>query len=180
MTETLPDALRRVAAFLAELGYPAAVIGGVAMIARARTRATEDVDLLISWPPGGVDRLLEVAAHHGFRYELSDRAFFDEGLVRLLGPGSSDMGADVIRADSPYLEELIARATELEIAGTKLRYASAEDLLLLKLEANRPIDIDDVLAIRDGLLNRLDLEYLRSKAQALGLLERLELYLGPT
>ncbi|MCC7383132.1 MAG: hypothetical protein IT384_14940 [Deltaproteobacteria bacterium] len=50
------------AAFLAELDYPAAVIGGVAMIARARAPATEDVDLPITWPPGGADRLLEAAA----------------------------------------------------------------------------------------------------------------------
>ena len=49
-----------------------------------------------------------------------------------------------------------------------LRVATPEDLLLMKLDANRPVDVDDSIAIKDAYLGRLDLSYLRSQADRLG------------
>jgi hypothetical protein len=46
----------------------------------------------------------------------------------------------------------------------------------LKLEADRPVDIDDVLAIKDARGDQLDMRYLRSQADQLGLRGKLDLY----
>ena len=46
----------------------------------------------------------------------------------------------------------------------------------MKLEADRPVDIDDVLAIKDARPNQLDMHYLRSQADQLGLRRKLDLY----
>ncbi len=59
-----------------------------------------------------------------------------------------------------------------------LPVASVEDLLLLKLEANRPQDIDDILSIKDGCSEALDWAYVRAEAARLSLSEVLELYFG--
>lgn len=38
----------------------------------------------------------------------------------------------------------------------------------MKIEANRPIDLDDVIAIKDAFGDRLDLVYVRAQADRLG------------
>ncbi len=88
------------------------------------------------------------------------------------------IGIDIIAADSSFLREVIARAVPVELAGVLLPCATLEDLILLELEANRPIDIDDVLAIKDAHGQALDSAYLLEQATRLELGDRLELNLG--
>jgi predicted nucleotidyltransferase len=180
VTDAITGALRRLAGLTAELGYPNAVIGGAAIIARSRRRATADIDVLMSWPSGELDRLLATATRHGYAFDPGARALAEAGLVRLWAPPGppEGVGLDLILADSPYLGEVIARASEIELGGAKLAYATLEDLVLLKLEANRAIDIDDVLAIKDGLGPTLDMRFLSERATDLGLGSRLALYFG--
>ncbi|MBI4819929.1 MAG: hypothetical protein HY791_26885 [Deltaproteobacteria bacterium] len=173
--------MRRLASFLGELGRPAAIIGGVAVIARVGTRATRDVDVVISLARSDVDRVLEVATRAGYAFDPNDRELFEEGLIRLwpASEGDGGFGADLIFADGPFLERVIARATAVDLAGVSLPVAQVEDLVVLKLEAGRPIDIEDVFAIRDAFGDRLDLALVRAEARALGLSDRVELYFGP-
>jgi hypothetical protein len=77
-------------------------------------------------------------------------------------------------------EELLARfAEELArpcaliggiavIARVFVRATKDIDLLVMKLEANRPIDLDDVIAIKDAFGDRLDLAYVRAQADRRG------------
>ncbi len=181
MSESLADALARLERFLAEVGRPAALIGGVAVIARAATRPTEDIDLVAKIDTGGLDALLALAKNHGYAFDEGTRELAELGLVRLFPSGSKKdgFGVDILFADNPYYEEILARATPVAIAGVSLRVATAEDLVLLKLEANRPGDIEDVLTIKDGLGASLDLGYLRLQADRLGLRQKLDLYFPP-
>lgn len=80
--------------------------------------------------------------------------------------------------DEAFLERVVERATPLTWDDREMPVATAEDLVLMKLDAGRPQDIDDVLAIKDGLGERLDLEYLRSQAETLDLGHALDVYLG--
>jgi hypothetical protein len=48
----------------------------------------------------------------------------------------------------------------------------------MKLEANRPQDLDDVLALRDAAGPSLDREYLRQGAVELDLVDRARAFLG--
>lgn len=181
--DTLPEAVARLARFTQELPHPAALIGGVAVIARAFVRATKDVDLLVLCPPSEAQSLLDVAARHGYAWEASEVGdFLDAGLLRMWSPPSrrEGLGLDVLLTDSPYSEEVVRRATVVEVLGTPVRVATPEDLLLMKLEANRPIDLDDAIALKDAFANRLDRDYLRSRADRLSpdVRRRLDLLLG--
>ncbi len=169
--DSLPEAVARLARFAADLAKPCALIGGVAVIARVFVRATKDVDLLVSCPPSEARALLEVARRHDYGWEESDvQDFLDAGLLRMWGPPSrrEGIGLDVLLTDSAFDEEAVRRATLVEVLGTKIAVATPEDLLLMKLEANRPIDLDDVIAIKDALGDRLDWAYVRAQADRLG------------
>jgi predicted nucleotidyltransferase len=61
----------------------------------------------------------------------------------------------------PYEAQAIGRSKEVRIQGAGVRFASAEDLIIHKIFAGRPRDIDDV---RTVLLKNpgIDRKYIRS------------------
>jgi hypothetical protein len=170
----LLETLAHAESLLVGAGLRFALVGGAAIVARARPRFTRDLDLLVELQPSELPRLLGLARAQGFVLDAGDRELAEEGLIRLR---RADGGPplDLIRADSPYLVQVITRATPVGgIPGVPV--ASLEDLVLLKLDAHRPIDIDDVLAIKDVYANVLDRAYLESEARRLGLADRVALY----
>ena len=59
--------------------------------------------------------------------------------------------------------------------------ATVEDLLVMKLDANRPLDLDDAIAIKDAFAEKLDLAYVRRQADSAGapVRTRFEVMFGP-
>lgn len=174
----LVQALVRADAFMREARVAFALIGGAAIVARVRPRLTEDLDFVVAWDAGGLDALLAAAGRHGFSLDPEAKDLAAEGLVRLRADGDAPP-LDLIRADSPFLAQVIARASAVGGGLPSVPVASLEDLVLLKVEAERPIDIDDVLAIKDAHGAQLDRDYLDAEARRLGLDERVSHYLGP-
>lgn len=178
----LEEVLASVAALLRAWPHGGAIIGGIAMVARVRPRFTLDVDLVLVVPAGEVRALLALAHDHGWIDEPAETAtLLEGGLLRLFraAPRDEDPRLDVLFVDGEFLAEVVRRATPLDLGVATLPVATVEDLLLLKLEAHRPQDIDDLLAIKDGCGARLDWRYVRARAAALGLTERLSLYFDP-
>lgn len=176
---SLAEVIASVGALVAAWPHRAAVIGGIAMVARVRPRHTIDVDLVVAVPEGAGARFLELARSHGWTDDPTEtEALLEGGLLRLFRgpPRDEDPRLDVIFVDSEYLERVLARATPVDLGVVTLPVATVEDLLLLKLEAHRPQDVDDVLAIKDAYEAVLDWSYVRSEAERLGLVDRLALY----
>jgi hypothetical protein len=176
----LEDVLERVSGLMAALGARWAVVGGTAVILRALPRATRDVDVVLLMP---VSRAREVASRAqalGFAIDPKEmEAFGEAGLIRLWMSPEKELGADLIFADDPFLERVVERATAMQSARLEVPVATAEDLLLLKLEANRPRDLDDAIALKDVCGPTLDRAYLKAQGAALDLTARLEALLGP-
>ena len=161
-----PLGLARLARFVATWPHPAALVGGVAMLARVRSRATRDADLVIV-APAPERALLDHARRHGYGYDGADiEDWLAGGLVRLDGP---EAGVDLLIADDPFLQQVALRATPVSFSGVLLPVAAPEDLLLLKLAAARPIDLDDALAIKDALGDTLDRAYLSAEGARQGI-----------
>ncbi len=180
MSGTLREAIDRVAQLASRLGRPCAIVGGAAMVLRVRPRPTFDVDLVVDTTKADLDRVLSVAATVGLTL-LDDphaRELAEEGLVQLDGPDES-LGADLIFVDGPFLARVVARATPVE-GPFPVPVATVEDLLLLKLEAGRPVDLDDAIAIKDAFEATLDRRYLAEEGDRLGIREKLESLLGPS
>ena len=59
------------------------------------------------------------------------------------------------------------------------RWAARGDLLLLKLDASRPIDIDDAIALKDARGESWDRRYIDEQAALLGLSATVDNLLGP-
>jgi predicted nucleotidyltransferase len=160
-----PFGLDRVCAFLDAWPHPAAVVGGLAVVLRVRPRLTRDVDLVAVVPD---DRrvLLDHLRASGYVWNEDDiEEWLDGGLVRAR---CATAALDVIVADDPFLVDVARRAEPVTVEGRALPVATLEDLLLLKLEAGRPQDLDDALAIKDAFADRLDKGYLRAAGSRIG------------
>ncbi len=173
----LGETLRRLVPLLARWPHPATVIGGVAIVARVRPRHTDDVDLVVVVPSGEGQRFLDLAHELGWTDDPAETRLLLEGGLLHLEPAPGAAGVDFIFVDSAFLEEVVARSSAVDLGVVTLPVATTEDLLLLKLEANRPEDIDDILAIKDA--GAIDWGYVRRQAERLGVVDRLELYFGP-
>ncbi|MBA2304457.1 MAG: nucleotidyltransferase [Acidobacteria bacterium] len=132
---------------LAGAGRPACVIGGLAVQRWGEPRFTQDADLSVLAPLGServlVDHLLE-------RFEPRDRDARRLALDHrvLLVRASNGVSLDIALAAAPFEEEVLARASSWrEVEGVRLVTCSAEDLIIYKLVAGRPGDIQDVIGI---------------------------------
>jgi predicted nucleotidyltransferase len=60
---------------------------------------------------------------------------------------SSGLRVDFILSFTPYEREAIARAVPVTLGGSTVRFATAEDLIVHKVLAGRPRDLEDVKGV---------------------------------
>lgn len=181
MTDAFAQAIPAIARWLANYGEPYAIVGGLAVVLRARPRLTQDIDLVVNVPSGALPRLIATAVSHGLTSTEDALPDSDEeGLLRLRFAGDREggLGVDVMYSADPASARLLARATLVSVAGCNARVATVEDLILMKLEANRPQALDDVLALRDAAGSALDRSYLFVCAAELDLVDRVRAFVG--
>lgn len=143
----LTDEFRAVILALNDAGIPYAVCGGFAVIVYGFPRATQDIDLLVR--EEDVDRLKGVLRVRGFRLD-SGAITFNVGqprqarvhrLVKVRGDDFLvlDLITFTSRADDP-----LANRARLDWDGVAVSVVGREELRLLKLDAGRPKDLEDL------------------------------------
>jgi hypothetical protein len=90
-------------------------------------------------------------------------------VTRYAAPSDPDHPLDLIYASDRHEHEALTRTRTVLLHGLSLSVVSPEDLILLKLNASRPTDFDDVIGIVKNPRLQLDLNYLWSWADRLGL-----------
>jgi hypothetical protein len=106
---------------------PAAVIGGVAVIARGVARHTADIDATVWAPTLDLHRLAACFARRGFVARVPAALEFarvNQILVLRHRPTGTDL--DLSLACLPFEREAISRAERLVYAGVKLPFARPE------------------------------------------------------
>jgi hypothetical protein len=143
----MTDALAAVARLFARAGVPYAVIGAHAVNAWLEPRLTADVDVTVQAGPDGMARLRRLLAGEGYRVTREHGADLPSGpdFVRFTSADGT-LTLELQAAKTEFQREVIRRAS-----GGSLRVATPEDLIVMKLIANRPKDRADL----DGLV-RLD------------------------
>lgn len=155
------EILARLAAALRRHDIPAMVIGGQAVLLYGEPRLTRDIDVTLGV---GADRLPTILALLG---EIplrplpeSPEAFVGETLVLPALHEATGVRVDLVFSFTPFELQAIARARTVVLAGEEVRFATAEDVIIHKIFAGRPRDLEDVASI---LRNQpgLDRAYIR-------------------
>jgi hypothetical protein len=146
----LQRALVQVAADLAEIGSPFALIGGLAVSLRAEPRMTRDIDLALAVDD---DAKAEAVIRDllGRGYRVVQRLEQDQtgrlASVRVKPPGQPPYGVvvDLLFASSGIEAEVVGAAEHLEVLpGLYLPVATSAHLVALKILAGRRLDRVDV------------------------------------
>jgi len=148
------------------------LFGAQAAIVWGSPRLSADVDITATIEPANVDSFVEAMKRHGFDLTFSDPDFLERSRVLLFVHRSSRMPLDVVLAGPGLEEEFLGRAISVDFDGTNIPVISPEDLVIAKILAGRPKDIEDVRSVVHERRASLDRErirtILRDFEQALG------------
>jgi predicted nucleotidyltransferase len=149
-----------IAASLEVRKIPYMIIGGQAVLLYGEPRLTRDIDITIGLDVSGLPDLLRCAEDVGLTLLVEDvEEFVQRTMVLPLQHEESGIRVDFIFSFTPYEIEAIARAHKVELAGREVAFASVEDLVIHKIFAGRPRDLEDVRSVL--LRNRnIDVEYI--------------------
>jgi hypothetical protein len=124
------------------------VIGGQAVLLYGEPRLTKDIDITLGV---GAEELLKILAMMkglGLQSLVEDpKGFVKQTMVLPLVNEEPNIRVDLIFSHTPYERQAIARAIDVPIEGTTVKFASIEDVVIHKIVAGRPRDIEDVKAI---------------------------------
>ncbi len=159
-------ALVSVHRLLSELGRRHALVGGLAVSARAEPRTTRDVDIAVL-AANDEDAESLVYALRGRGYEVvalvEQEGTSRLGTARLSSP--EGVVVDLLFASSGIEREIVGRATPVEVDdGLVLPVASAEELLAMKILSMRPRREQDARDARLLVELPLDLDLDRVRA----------------
>ena len=145
---------------LDEASIPYMVIGGQAVLLHGEPRLTRDIDVTLGLPPEDLPRVLALLPGMDLTPLVDPEAFVRETMV-LPCRHPSGVRVDFVFSFTPFERQAIERAVPVALSGQVVRFASAEDLVIHKVFAGRPRDLEDA---RTVLLKQpdLDLEYIRT------------------
>ena len=158
------------AAFRAErMGY--AIIGAYAVATWGAVRGTRDLDILIETE--AVTRIAKALERSGYSVELRTGDADDPiGTVVRAQSGSGEelQQIDIVAGIRGAPPGIVARARPVRLASVTVPVASPEDIIVLKLLAGSPQDLEDIRGIvrmqGDRLARRLVTEMCPSPLQA--------------
>jgi len=160
-TPDFADLIARLAVELEAKRVPFMLIGGQAVLLHGEPRLTQDVDVTMGVGPDRIPDLLAVCDELGLQPLPDDPGVFArETFVLPAADPTTGVRVDLIFSTTPYEAQAIDRAVLVNVGSREVPFATAEDLLLHKLFAGRPRDLEDAAGVvrRKGL--ELDWEYL--------------------
>jgi hypothetical protein len=169
VNDPLQTTLADAAGFLVSEGIAYALIGGMAASLRGQTRTTADVDLVINIDVRQALVLTTRLERSTFRPLFDNVAdVVERSFILPLRHRTTNIKVDMSLGLSGFEQKLIGRAEPLDISGTTVSVVTAEDLLVMKILAGRPQDVQDARGIVAVQADRLDWEYCMNVARELG------------
>lgn len=177
--DKLDEVLRACLSIFDRLAVSYVIMGGLAVRLLGIPRPTFDVDLTVTIARERLPELYHQLEEAGFDVpEAYHGGLVDEvagmPLVKFkLYVGGRGIDADIFLAETRFQQEMMRRRRHEELWGMSVSLVTPEDLVLLKLLANRPRDLGDIDDLR-AVQGDLDETYMRKWAGELGIADRLE------
>jgi len=159
MFEEILAALSKV---LQKHSIPYMIIGGQAVLLYGEPRVTRDIDITLGVDADHLDEVLEVARELSLRPLPGDVGeFVHQTMVLPCMHEDTGIRVDFIFSFTPYETQAIQRSNRVQILDTDVCFASPEDVIIHKIFAGRPRDMEDVRSI---LLRNddVDIPYIQS------------------
>jgi len=139
--------LERIARALEGARISYMIIGGQAVLLYGEPRLTKDIDLTVG---ADIDRLpdvLSLVQSIGLKPLVDPDTFTKQTMVLPCADPGTGIRVDLIFSFTPYERQAMTRVRTVRIGETEVRFASMEDLVIHKMIAGRPRDLEDVRSI---------------------------------
>lgn len=153
--------LAKIGASLARHDLPYMIIGGQAVLLYGEPRLTRDIDITLGVNIDSCDRLLKAATELSLKPLAEDmESFVRQTMVLPTVDETTGIRVDFIFSYTPYETGAINRSKKVRIMDQEICFAAPEDLVIHKIFAGRPRDMEDV---RTVLVKNpaIDLSYIR-------------------
>jgi hypothetical protein len=152
--------LEQLAKALEGAGFPYMVIGGQAVLVHGEPRLTKDIDITIGADLDRLPDVLRLIEAIPLNPLVVPEAFTKQTMVLPCQDSASGIRVDLIFSNTPYERQAMTRVKKHKIGNVEVKFASAEDLLVHKVMAGRPRDLEDA---RSVLLKnpKADVTYIR-------------------
>lgn len=132
------------------------IIGGQAVLLYGEPRLTRDIDVTVGIGIDQLGKLEKAASAAGLAPIPSDpSAFARSTMVYPCSDAASGIRVDFIMSFLEYERGAISRGKKVRVGRTDVNFASPEDLIVHKMVAGRPRDLEDVRSI---LLKNADID----------------------
>ena len=137
------------------------LIGGQAVLLYGEPRFTKDIDITLAAGTEQLHEILQLAKSLEWKVLVRSPSSFVKKTMVLPFLDPSGIRIDFIFSFSPYEKQAMGRVKKVRLGKTEVRFASLEDLIIHKVVAGRPRDLEDV---RTVLLKhpRFDKSYIRT------------------
>lgn len=136
--------LARVARQLDAAGLPYMVIGGQAVLLYGEPRLTKDIDVTLGATLDRLPEVLDLVKEIGLEPLVDPNTFTRETMVLPCRDPGTEVRVDLIFSFSPYERQALERARRVSMGGAQVAFASLEDVIVHKVIAGRPRDLEDV------------------------------------
>ena len=178
--ETPEEVIARIAKLLTTAGIPYMLTGSFASGLHGAPRASQDVDIVIAPVLGTLERFLKLLPHDAY-YVSRDaalEAYGAESLFNVVDFATAWKIDLIIRKSRPFSQTEFERRIVASIGGVELTVATAEDVLIAKLEWAKLAESERQLEDAAGILriqgDDLDMDYVEKWVASLGLAHQLE------
>jgi hypothetical protein len=155
--------VREIFKTLADASVDYVVVGGMAVIMHGHLRATRDLDLVIGLDPENCTRGMQALSDIGLcpRLPVTLADFADPNkrkdwvenrnmlVFQLWDPANPERSVDVFVREPLEFRVMLSEAVLKHLDGVPICVASIRHLILMKLAAGRPRDLDDIEALRE-------------------------------
>ena len=155
------EILSKIGAILKKHNIPYMIIGGQAVLLYGEPRLTRDIDITLGVNTGYFDELLTVVRELSLKpIPENIKLFVQQTMVLPALEETTGIRVDFIFSFTTYEIEAIKRVRKITIMEQEVCFASPEDVIIHKIFAGRPRDIEDVRSII--LKNSdMDIQYIR-------------------
>jgi len=166
---------REISSALERARVPYMVVGSFASNLYGTGRATQDIDLVVSATPEQIQTLLSLISKTNYYFDLDSalEASRSKSMFNILDMESGWKIDVIFQKPTPYHQQAFQRRTPAEIEDVPLFVATAEDVIISKLEwakmSESSRQIDDVVGILRVRGRSLDRAYIDKWVFELGL-----------
>jgi predicted nucleotidyltransferase len=140
--------LERIALGLEQRQIPYMIIGGQAVLIYGEPRLTRDIDVTLGVGPERLPDLIAFAQASTWRLLVeSPEEFVRRTMVLPCLDEESGIRIDFIFSHSAYEQQAMERVRRVEIGKASVRFAAPEDVIVHKVIAGRPRDLEDARSI---------------------------------